>query len=86
MIYIGFGIVMGRKKNDTTLEKAFVEAAQVPEAQQDSIALRVLQEIDSERRWADLFERSQDTLADLGKQALAEHRAGKTTPMKLENL
>ena len=60
------------------LEKAFAEASELPEKEQDAFAAFVLAELEAERRWTKAFERSQDELAQLGREALAKHRAGKT--------
>ena len=43
-------------------------------------------EIKSERRWEEAFAQSQDELAKLAEEALAEHRAGKTKRLDLEAL
>ena len=64
------------------LEKAFAEASRLPERDQDAIAEIVMAELASERRWQELFEGSQDVLAELAEEALAEYRAGKTKPLK----
>ena len=66
------------------LEKAFAEASRLPEREQDAIAEIVMAELASEGRWKELFEGSQDVLAELAEEALAEHRAGKTKPLKDE--
>jgi hypothetical protein len=58
------------------LEKAFAEAAKLPESEQDAFALFMLEELDAERGWDEAFARSQDKLARLAAQALSEHRAG----------
>ena len=63
------------------LEKAFAEASRLPEREQDAIAEIVMAELASEGRWKGLFEGSQDVLAELAEEALAEHRAGKTKPL-----
>ena len=68
------------------LEKAFAEASRLPERDQDAIAEIVLAELASEERWSELFEKSQDALAELAEEALAEHRAGKTRPLNLDDL
>ena len=60
------------------LEKAFVEASRLPEAEQDALARRMLAEIASEQRWNELFLASQEELATLAQETLAQHRAGKT--------
>jgi hypothetical protein len=38
-------------------------------------------ELESERRWADAFARSQEFLAGLADEALAEHERGETKPL-----
>ena len=60
------------------LEKAFSEASKLPETEQDSLAERVLAELDSDRHWDDAFARSGDLLRRLADEALADHRAGLT--------
>jgi hypothetical protein len=44
----------------------------------------ILAEIKDERRWADAFAGSQDRLAALAAEAIAEHRASKIHPMDIE--
>lgn len=68
------------------LEKAFTEAAQLPDEEQDAIAALILAEIKSERRWEEAFAQSQDELVKLAEEALADHRAGKTKRLDLEAL
>ena len=62
------------------LEQAIAQAQQLPEEDQEAIASIILREIESERRWSELFSRpeSADLLARLADEALAEHRAGRT--------
>jgi hypothetical protein len=62
------------------LDKAVCEAAKLPEPEQDALAAILLAEIESERRWSESFAKSQDALAELANEALAEHEAGKTKP------
>lgn len=68
------------------LEKAFAEATKLPEAEQNELARRILAEMESERRWDELFENSQDLLGKLAEEALAEHRAGKTQVLDIDQL
>ncbi|MEZ4630435.1 MAG: hypothetical protein R2880_06975 [Deinococcales bacterium] len=60
------------------LEKAFSEVSKLSEQAQDSIAEIVLAELASEQRWNELFAKSQDILAELAEEALAEYYAGQT--------
>jgi len=60
------------------LEQAFEEASKLPEDEQRTLAQWILIELESERRWSDLFSQSSDALASLAREALAEHAAGQT--------
>ena len=63
------------------LDKALSEIAKLPASEQDAVAALVLEELASEERWSSSFAESQDLLATLAEEALAEHAAGKTTPL-----
>jgi hypothetical protein len=63
------------------LKKAFDAASKLPDAEQDALAAAILEELESERRWDELFQRSADALAKLAKEALAEDREGRTRPL-----
>ena len=62
------------------LEKVFIEAAKLPPEDQNALAAFLLHELVSERRWTQVFAQSQDALAKLADEALAEFTAGRTTP------
>ncbi|HEX7408289.1 MAG TPA: hypothetical protein VF515_11655 [Candidatus Binatia bacterium] len=68
------------------LEKAFAEAAKLPDDDQDALAQAVLAELASERRWDELFAGSTDVLSELAQEALAEHRAGRTKALDPDTL
>lgn len=61
------------------LAQAMAKARELPEVDQDAIGQRVLDEIESERRWDELFARSPETLWKLADQAWAEHEAGRAS-------
>ena len=63
------------------LEKAFVEASQLPEPEQDALGAWLLEELAAERQWQTRFAESPDALARLAGEALAEHRKGQTRPL-----
>ena len=63
------------------LEKALERVAQLPATEQDAVAAILLDELASEERWAESFAKSQDKLAKLAKEALAEYKAGPTEPL-----
>jgi len=60
------------------LEQAFSEASKLPPQEQDALADWLLAELRSEKRWAELFANSQQELAKLAAEALAEDRNGET--------
>ena len=63
------------------MDSAISEVAKLPEPEQDALAAILLEEIASERRWSGSFAKSQDVLARLADEALAEHTAGRTQPL-----
>ncbi|MCL4688480.1 MAG: hypothetical protein KJ007_07915 [Burkholderiales bacterium] len=63
------------------LDKALSEVAKLPASEQDAVAALVLEELASERRWSSSFAKSQDLLAKLAEEALAEYASGQTKPL-----
>ncbi len=63
------------------LERAFNEASRLPVEEQDAFATWLLKELESEKRWNELFAGSQEALAKLAEEALSEHRRGETRPL-----
>ena len=63
------------------LEKALRQVAKLPASEQDALAAIVLEELASEQRWSESFAKSQDLLANLAEEALAEHAASRTKPL-----
>jgi hypothetical protein len=63
------------------LEKALKEIAKLPASDQDAVAAILLEELASERRWSESFAKSQNSLAKLAEQALAEYAAARTKPL-----
>jgi hypothetical protein len=68
------------------LKKAFDEAAQLPDDQQDAIASLLLEELKSDRVWGQAFDRSQGALEKLADEAIRDHKAGKTDEMDPSSL
>ena len=68
------------------MEKALAEINKLPAEDQASLAAWILEELASERRWNEAFAASQDLLAQMADEALAEHRAGKTLPLNIDEL
>ncbi len=68
------------------LQKAIAETIKLPEDEQEAMGAWILAELESERRWDDLFAKSQDLLARMAAEAREEHRAGLTEPLDPEKL
>jgi hypothetical protein len=60
------------------LKRAFEEASQLDEDQQDAVGQWLLEELASERRWDEAFKSSRDSLTKLADEARNEHRASQT--------
>ena len=68
------------------LEEAFAEASKLPAHEQNNLAAWILEELASERRWDEAFANSDDALARLAEEALAEHREGRTQALDPDRL
>ena len=69
------------------LERAIEEAHKLPESEQEAVGAWLLAEIESERRWDELFSRpASDALKRMGEDALEEHRRRLTTPLDPDKL
>ena len=62
----------------TSLQNAFNMASALPEAQQETLAAILLEEIAAEKQWQESFEKSQDVLARMADEAIAEYERGET--------
>lgn len=70
------------------MEQAIQRARQLSEPDQEAIAAIILQEIESDQRWDELFARpeSADLLSRLADEALAEIRAGRARKLDINEL
>lgn len=68
------------------LEEAFARVSELPAEAQDELARWLLSELESERRWSKSFDESQDALAQLAEDALAEYQRGETKELDPEKL
>ena len=66
------------------LEKAMNQIKALPPEEQDAVASLILEEIESEKRWEELFAQSQGQLAKLAEKAISEYNSGKTRPLAPE--
>ena len=67
------------------LEKAFAEASQRPEDEQEAIASIILDELADEAAWQAKFQRDAGKLSQLARKALDQHARGQTTPLSFPN-
>jgi hypothetical protein len=58
------------------LREVFEAAAKLPAAEQDALAAAIKAELEADEKWEQLFASSQDALARLAGEALAEYRYG----------
>jgi hypothetical protein len=68
------------------LEKAFSRAQQLSEPEQDAIAQMLLEQIDCDEIWDELFAKSPEKLKKLADQVWAEHEAGQSEVLDPESL
>ena len=68
------------------LKKAIEEASKLADAEQDSLARLLLEEIESEQKWDRAFSDSTNRLSELADEAMEEHGSGKTDELEPENL
>jgi hypothetical protein len=64
-----------------SFRRAIAEASKLPEAEQERLGALLLAEIESIRRWDDLFSRSHDVLVEMAADAIREDEAGLTEPL-----
>lgn len=63
------------------LEQAYSRVTKLPESEQNAIATLILDTLADEEQWTKQFANSQDALAILAQEAIAEHKAGNTLPL-----
>ncbi len=68
------------------LEQAFAAAAKLPEAEQDLLASRLLAELAAENDFDRAIADTAHKLVGLAREAIEEHRSGKTEELDPENL
>jgi len=69
------------------LAQAIEEAQKLPDDEQEAIGAWLLAEIESERRWDELFSRPPSkALERMAAEALEDFRAGLTTPLDPDRL
>jgi hypothetical protein len=70
----------------TLLEQVFAEVSKLPPQEQDAFAAWLLEELQSEARWARVLAASPETLTRLAKEAMLEYGAGRTEKLDPDKL
>lgn len=68
------------------LEKVVAEARKLTEPEQEAFAAWALAELESEKRWDELFARSQDLLARMAAEAKRDYDEDRTDPLDPKHL
>jgi hypothetical protein len=68
------------------LEQAITKLKTLPENEQDSLAAIILEELEDDIKWEKAFAGSEDMLARLATEAMAEYRTGQTQELDPETL
>ncbi|MEM1308612.1 MAG: hypothetical protein AAGF98_03760 [Cyanobacteria bacterium P01_H01_bin.153] len=68
------------------LEQAIAQLRSLDADKQDAIATLIIEELEDEAKWDAAFTNSQDLLADLAAEAIAEYHAGHTKALNPEIL
>jgi len=68
------------------LKQAFAEASNLPPAEQNAFAKRILHELRMDAKWDKTLDESTDALAQLAADALALHERGETEPLDIRRL
>ncbi len=63
------------------MEQALRAVAELPEAEQDALAVSILAEVKGEEAWDRQFQDSARQLEHLADEALSEHGEGRSTPL-----
>jgi len=70
----------------TLLETAFEKASELSEIEQNRFAKLFMDEIQSEKKWDNLFSESEDVLSNMADMALEDYNKNDTTPLTQEQL
>lgn len=68
------------------LDEALAKLAELPDWEQDAVAKWILEEFASEQRWERVFADSEEKLASLADDALAEHHRSRTEELNPDDL
>ena len=74
----------GNRLMTLLLDKAFSEATKLPEERQNHLAQIILDVMADDEHWDGLFADSQDILANMANEAIAEYNVGEKKTCSLE--
>jgi hypothetical protein len=66
------------------LQQAVAELSKLAETEQEAAGAWILAELESERRWDDLFAKSSDLLSQMADEAIREDEAGLTKALDVD--
>ena len=69
----------------TALQHAFAQAAKLSEAEQEVLATRLLAELEAENEFDRKVANTSHHLAEMAREALAEHRRGESEALNPES-
>ncbi len=67
------------------VEKAFKKVTSLPEKEREDFASFILAELESEKKWDELFKNSKTKLRSLADEALREDEKGNTEALNFNN-
>jgi methylase of polypeptide subunit release factors len=68
------------------LDEAYAAAKELPEEEQEAIGAVLLAQMDSDRKWDELFAQRSDVIERMADQALEHHLRGRTLPLDPDTL
>ncbi len=68
------------------LKRAFENVSKLPDIEQNALAKWLLEELESERRWDEMFSENEDALDLLADEAIEAHEKGETTTLDIGKL
>ena len=74
------------QNTDDTASKALSKVYKLPPEEQNAIAAIILEELEDERQWQEVFAESQDKLAQLAHKVRADIKAGHIKKMDIDEL
>ena len=68
------------------LDQAILEAQKLPESEQEAVGAWLLAELESDRRWDEMFSEPSAVIERMAREALDDHRAGRAAELDPDKL